>query len=77
MTEKTLMTSQKAYTSFSKIIDYLVHGFGLYRRSLRSPHRQILHIFASFLKVFSWIISIYHYIDSIPQFLRIHFTWSQ
>ena len=37
---------------------------------LRYLHRQILHIFGSFLVVVLWIISIYHYIDSIPQFLR-------
>ena len=37
---------------------------------LRYLHRQILHIFASFLVVVLWIISICHYIDSIPQFLR-------
>ena len=37
---------------------------------LRYLHRQILHIFAPFLVVVLWIISICHYIDSIPQFLR-------
>ena len=36
--------------------------------NLRYLHRQILHIFASFLVVVLWIISICHYIDSIPQF---------
>ena len=37
---------------------------------LRYLHRQILHMFASFLVVVLWIISLCHYIDSIPQFLR-------
>ena len=37
---------------------------------LRYLHRQIMHIFGSFLVVVLWIISICHYIDSIPQFLR-------
>ena len=39
-------------------------------KRLRYLHRQILHIFASFLVVVLWILSICHYIDSIPQFLR-------
>ena len=37
---------------------------------LRYLHRQILHMFASFLVVVLWIISLCHYIDSILQFLR-------
>ena len=37
---------------------------------LRYLHRQILHIFATFLVVILWILSICHYIDSIPQLLR-------
>ena len=37
---------------------------------LRYLHRQIFHFFASFLVVILLILSICHYIDSIPQFLR-------
>ena len=39
---------------------------------LRYLHRQILHIFASFLIVILWITLIFHFIDSIPQFLIRH-----